>query len=208
MSSKKMTLNEDAEKACHLIDALKALEGNLNKEMTNESIDTHVIPHLQSLGIIINFTLPGKSQKNVKTKSPRLPYRQYKSSDGILIRVGRSAADNDKLSCDPQYRDDNHWWLHVSGCPGSHVVVCSEADNLPSTHPRALSDAALLAAKYSKNKSHKSTVSVTRCRYVSKLPFSPDGLVILRKTVLSLSADLHAGAARLEAMEAEKKKFS
>jgi hypothetical protein len=29
----------------------------------------------------------------------------YTSVDGVEIRVGRGSADNDKLSCDPQYRD-------------------------------------------------------------------------------------------------------
>eukprot|EP00968_Pinguiococcus_pyrenoidosus_P023745 scaffold3978_cov291-Pinguiococcus_pyrenoidosus.AAC.7 len=42
------------------------------------------------------------------------------------------------------------WWMHVSGCPGSHVVICSEEDDLPDAQPQVLRDAALLTAKYSK----------------------------------------------------------
>jgi predicted ribosome quality control (RQC) complex YloA/Tae2 family protein len=70
---------------------------------------------------------------------------------GVAIYVGKSAADNDVLSIDPErtIRDQNDWWMHVAGSPGSHVVIrCSDA--FAALPRETLVDAAALAAKYSK----------------------------------------------------------
>ena len=60
--------------------------------------------------------------------------------------MGKGAADNDKLSIEPEHRDPDDWWLHASGCPGSHVVVrCDSFDG--ESLPREIElDAAVLAA--------------------------------------------------------------
>lgn len=68
--------------------------------------------------------------------------REFKSLDDVLIRVGENAKDNDALTLGA---DPSHWWFHVAGCPGSHVVVCA-----PTMSKETKRDAALLAAKYSK----------------------------------------------------------
>lgn len=67
---------------------------------------------------------------------------EFKSLDDVLIRVGENAKDNDALTLGA---DPSHWWFHVAGCPGSHVVVCA-----PTMSKETKRDAALLAAKYSK----------------------------------------------------------
>jgi hypothetical protein len=90
-----------------------------------------------------------KKQKQAPA-APRIPFIAYPSKDGIEIRVGRGSADNDKLSCDPAFRDGPDWWMHVAGHPGSHVVIRSHADDLPSSAPETIKDAAALDAKYSK----------------------------------------------------------
>jgi len=91
---------------------------------------------------------PERGPKKAKGKkpSPRKPYWTFVSADGIQIRVGRAASDNDVLSCNPEHRDGQDWWMHAAMCPGSHVVIRSHAD-LPS---ETITDAAVLAAKYSK----------------------------------------------------------
>ena len=65
----------------------------------------------------------------------RLPYKIFRGTDGVEIRVGRSANDNDELSTNPKYRDSDDWWLHAASVPGSHVIIrsCSlpSADHLP-----------------------------------------------------------------------------
>eukprot|EP00966_Prymnesium_polylepis_P018841 434024-Prymnesium_polylepis.1 len=66
---------------------------------------------------------PKKKKGPPPNKGPRVPYRTYVSAEGAEIRVGRTAADNDLLSCDAAHRDGADWWMHASGCPGSHVVI-------------------------------------------------------------------------------------
>ena len=73
-----------------------------------------------------------KKKKGPSSTAPRLPYNAFASESGVEIRVGRRASDNDLLSCDFRYRDGADWWLHAAGCPGSHVVIRSHDDNLPS----------------------------------------------------------------------------
>jgi len=110
----------------------------------------------------------------------RLPYREYLSADNICIRVGRSDRENDELSCNPIYREDDFWWMHVDGMPGSHIVICSTLDDLCTTHKQTILDAAFLAALNSKA-DHSRTVPVhlTRCYNVSKANNSKPGLVQL-----------------------------
>jgi predicted ribosome quality control (RQC) complex YloA/Tae2 family protein len=54
--------------------------------------------------------------------------KSYTSFDGITIKVGENAKDNDALT---QSSFPNEWWLHTDGGAGSHVVVCYEEDVLP-----------------------------------------------------------------------------
>eukprot|EP00577_Skeletonema_sp_RCC1716_P012383 CAMPEP_0113435280 /NCGR_PEP_ID=MMETSP0013_2-20120614/36190_1 /TAXON_ID=2843 ORGANISM="Skeletonema costatum, Strain 1716" /NCGR_SAMPLE_ID=MMETSP0013_2 /ASSEMBLY_ACC=CAM_ASM_000158 /LENGTH=382 /DNA_ID=CAMNT_0000325641 /DNA_START=31 /DNA_END=1176 /DNA_ORIENTATION=- /assembly_acc=CAM_ASM_000158 len=57
---------------------------------------------------------------------PRLPYRRYYTENKTEIKVGKQATDNDVLSLSPEHRSGAHWWYHASGCPGSHVVLCTD----------------------------------------------------------------------------------
>ena len=70
--------------------------------------------------------------------------KTYTSQDGIQIKVGESAKENDDLTLSSY---PNEWWLHVDGGAGAHVVVCHEGDTLPAETKR---DAALLAVHHSK----------------------------------------------------------
>eukprot|EP00959_Pyramimonas_sp_CCMP1952_P433890 9085847-Pyramimonas_sp.AAC.3 len=59
----------------------------------------------------------GPKKQKQKAPAPRQPFLVYTSADGVEIRVGRGSADNDKLSCDPKYRDGADWWMHAAGEP-------------------------------------------------------------------------------------------
>jgi len=72
------------------------------------------------------------------------PMRRY-SADGYAILVGRSAAENDRVTF--RLAQGRDWWFHAQGVPGSHVVVLNPSGRaLP---PRTLHEAAWLAAYYS-----------------------------------------------------------
>jgi len=87
---------------------------------------------------------------------------EYTSKDGIVIRVGQSAKENDILTItsDPQY-----WWMHASGYSGAHVVICYKEGVLPREVKR---DAAVLAIHHSKTPESKmSWVDMTRVSNVT-----------------------------------------
>jgi predicted ribosome quality control (RQC) complex YloA/Tae2 family protein len=104
--------------------------------------------------------------------------RRFLSPDGLIVLVGKSAADNDLLSLKLGAPDD--FWFHVSGESGSHVVVRNP--EMLGHLPRATLDfAAGLAAGYSKARNAKrATVHVARCGDVSKPRGFEDGKVLLR----------------------------
>lgn len=149
-----------------------------------------------------------RGPKKVKQKTPpasRMPYASYTSKDGIEIRVGRTASDNDDLSCNPELRDNNDWWLHASGCPGSHVVIRCTDDDLMQTYRETVIDAALLAAANSKKKdANRVPVNLTRCRYVSKPRGAKPGLVYLNGDVATITVDMKAEAERLDRLKSNR----
>lgn len=99
------------------------------------------------------------------------PYR-YESSDGILMDVGKNAAQNDRLTTGAR---PNEWWLHAKDMPGSHVIVHHEGE-LPQ---QTLKEAATLAAWYSKGQRSSSVpIDYTLRRYVKKPSGAAPGMVI------------------------------
>jgi predicted ribosome quality control (RQC) complex YloA/Tae2 family protein len=82
--------------------------------------------------------------------------KTYTSLDGIQIKVGETAKENDDLTLSSYPRE---WWMHVDGGPGSHVVICHEDNTIPKETKR---DAALLAVHHSKT----SNVKIVRVNLV------------------------------------------
>jgi predicted ribosome quality control (RQC) complex YloA/Tae2 family protein len=104
----------------------------------------------------------------------RMPYRLYRTSGGIEVRVGRSSKDNDRLTFGHAAHADV--WLHARSVPGSHVVLRWTEEGAPPA--RDLEEAAVLAAFYSKART-SGTVAVdwTRRKYVRKPRGAPPGRV-------------------------------
>jgi len=177
------------------------------QEASREGAETMSIAELLSLAAAlgVNDMPPArappkpKKVKGPRTSSPRLPYRVFTSEGGVEIRVGKQAADNDVLSTDPAHRDNDDWWLHASGCPGSHVVVRAETVG-GGTLPREVElDAAVLAANYSKAaKTGNVGVSLCRARQVSKPFGAKPGLVQLSGDVKTIKVAWSKEKRRLE----------
>lgn len=104
-----------------------------------------------------------------------LPYRRYRSSGGLEIRVGRSARANDALTF--KHSAPNDIWLHAQQAAGAHVILRWERrDQNP---PLAdLTEAAVLAALRSEAR-HSGMVAVdwTRRKYVRKPRKAAPGVV-------------------------------
>eukprot|EP00555_Chaetoceros_dichaeta_P012029 CAMPEP_0198255074 /NCGR_PEP_ID=MMETSP1447-20131203/5301_1 /TAXON_ID=420782 /ORGANISM="Chaetoceros dichaeta, Strain CCMP1751" /LENGTH=389 /DNA_ID=CAMNT_0043941383 /DNA_START=137 /DNA_END=1309 /DNA_ORIENTATION=+ len=133
-----------------------------------------------------------------QTVGPRLPYFQYYTENNTEIRVGRRSSDNDELSCNPIHRDGPDWWMHASGCPGSHIVIRCHDENLDQ---EVIRDAASLAARQSKCTGNLIKVSLTRCRDVKKPIGVAAGMVQLTGKVTAISVDMKKAEKRLSRLD-------
>ena len=126
----------------------------------------------------------------------------YRSLDGILIKVGENAKENDALT-ESSY--PNEWWLHADGGAGSHVIVCCEDTCLPRETKR---DAAMLAIHHSKNSKMKSSrVNLVRVGQVWKDPrIKNHGQVYLTGEVTQLTMFMNKEKHRLERLRANRNK--
>jgi predicted ribosome quality control (RQC) complex YloA/Tae2 family protein len=143
-----------AERLPALIEAnrqtVAALEDRLQRARAGEAIELPAQP-----------SKPG--QRRVEQK---LPYRRYRTSGGLEVRVGRNSRANDELTLRHAAPDDI--WMHARAAGGAHVVLrWSDPDANPPR--RDLEQAAMLAALHSKAR-HSGVVPVdwTRRKYVRK----------------------------------------
>jgi predicted ribosome quality control (RQC) complex YloA/Tae2 family protein len=115
-------------------------------------------------------------------RGPRL--LEYELPGGWRVLVGRTDADNDRLSL--KVAGPNDWWFHVRGMPGSHVVLQCPAGEEPDRD--TLKRAAAVAAYHSKARAGGVVpVSCTRAKYVTKPRGAEVGTVQIRKeTVLKV----------------------
>ncbi|GKY98682.1 hypothetical protein MPSEU_000824500 [Mayamaea pseudoterrestris] len=136
--------------------------------------------------------------KGPRLEVPRKPYRCYYAADGTEIRVGKRATDNDELTLNREHRNNADWWMHASGCPGSHVVIRNTSEQLPAD---VIQDAAALAARQSKCGGSVVKVNLTRCRDISKPPGAKAGLVMLNGNVRTVSVNMKEAAKRLTRLD-------
>jgi predicted ribosome quality control (RQC) complex YloA/Tae2 family protein len=107
----------------------------------------------------------------------RLPYRETEFK-GFIIRIGKSAADNDELTLKYSHKDD--LWLHAKDVAGSHVIVKQQSGKEFSKD--VIERAAQLAAFYSKRKGESlCPVAVTAKKFVRKRKGDPAGAVVVEK---------------------------
>ena len=105
---------------------------------------------------------------------PTLPYRRYRTSGGLEVRVGRGARQNDALTF--HHSRPNDVWLHARHAGGAHVVLrWVRAERPPAAD---LAEAATLAANHSAARSSSHVpVDWTRRKWVRKPRGTPPGLV-------------------------------
>jgi predicted ribosome quality control (RQC) complex YloA/Tae2 family protein len=109
---------------------------------------------------------------------PSLPYRAFRSSGGLEIRVGRGARFNDDLTFHHSAPDDV--WLHARHSAGAHVILRWRGPGRPPA--RDLEEAATLAALHSKARTSGSVpVDWTLRKHVRKPRKSPPGRVVIER---------------------------
>lgn len=108
-------------------------------------------------------------------KQPQRPSkpREFRSTAGLRILVGRNNRQNDRLTA----KDAEKWdiWLHTQRIHGSHVILCTGG---AQPDEQSLLEAASLAAYFSQAQdSAKVPVDFTQVKYVKKPAGSPPGFV-------------------------------
>jgi predicted ribosome quality control (RQC) complex YloA/Tae2 family protein len=104
-----------------------------------------------------------------------LPYRRYRSSGGLEIRVGRGARQNDDLTF--RHSAPGDVWLHARHSAGAHVVLRWAGPGNPPA--RDLEEAGALAALHSKARTSSSVpVDWTLRKYVRKPRQAAPGAVL------------------------------
>ena len=111
------------------------------------------------------------TKKKVKITSK--PFH-YISSDGYHMYVGKNNLQNDELPF--HFAVGNDWWFHAKGCPGSHVIVKTNGEELPD---RTFEEAGKLAAYYSKNRGNeKVEIDYIEKKHVKKPSGGKPGFVV------------------------------
>jgi len=139
---------------------------------------------LNSLAAQLNLPAPEKRPPQHAKKEEKIPgVRRYRSSDGYEILVGRAGADNDHLTF--RVAKSYDLWFHAADYPGSHVVLRNpQRKPVP---PRAVTEAAQLAAKFSQARTlPRAAVNYCERKYVTKMKGFAPGQVRLSsfKTVM------------------------
>lgn len=126
----------------------------------------------QDLGLLPRTAKPAAAKPKARAATGA---RQFTSAEGLLILVGRSNEENDRLT---RQSGGNDLWLHVGqGYAGSHVVI-----RLPRNRTASLDtllDAGTLAVHFSKARGARSCeVVYTQCKHVKKPKGAPPGRVV------------------------------
>lgn len=118
--------------------------------------------------------IKSRQYKGRKKDSKKQGYRQFRSSDGYAIFVGKNNMQNDYLTT--KIASNKDIWLHTKIIPGSHVIIRTEGQEPPE---RTLEEAGMLAAYYSNARASENVpVDYTFVRYVTKPNGAKPGMVI------------------------------
>lgn len=111
-----------------------------------------------------------KPSKKFKTKPLEL-----KTSGGYPVYVGKNNIQNEYLTFKLASKDDI--WFHVKDMPGSHVILVTGGEEPPESD---YTEAAQLAAYYSKATAGPVAVDYTRVKNIKKTPGGKPGFVIYK----------------------------
>ncbi len=111
-----------------------------------------------------------KPQKNIKLRP-----MQYKTSGGYPLLVGRNNLQNDELTFRIAEKEDI--WFHVKDIPGSHVIMVTAGEE---PDERDYTEAAELAAYYSKATGDLVAVDYTKVKNIKKPQGAKPGYVIYK----------------------------
>lgn len=98
---------------------------------------------------------------------------KFRTSGGYIVLCGKNNVQNDYITTKVAEKTD--WWFHVKNLPGSHVLMQSHGEE-PSE--RDFTEAAEIAAFYSKAEGNNIAVDYTKAKFVKKPAGSKPGYVV------------------------------
>lgn len=163
-------LNEQIPVTQSEIDYLEGQLQNLSQCETDAEVN-EIAQELMEEGY-----LRRKRSRQKRTAAPSKPLH-YISGDGYDIYVGKNNKQNDWLTFKKANATD--LWLHAKEMPGSHVIVRTQGQDLTELPDSTLTEAAQLAAWYSKGRTG-SHIPIDYCprSHVKKPGTYKPGLVI------------------------------
>lgn len=181
-----LTPSQNAQKYYHKYNKLRNAINHIEKQKVVAEAE---IQYLESIQTQLNFAEPNeladirdelidqgylkkqKQDKKKRSNNASAKPREYKTTEGNRILVGRNNKQNDQLTM--RLANKNHFWFHTKDIPGSHVIL--ETDK-PSE--AEIIQAAELAAAFSKySQSNNVPVDYTQVKHVKKPNGSKPGFV-------------------------------
>ena len=159
-------LREQIEKTAAERDYLESVQGEIALAQTEPEF-AELRRELQETGYI------RRSGKEKRGRERPIAPREFRSSSGLRIFVGRSNVQNDALTKRADKRD---LWLHTQKIHGSHVILCTEDG---AYDDESLLEAARLAAYYSQAQGGSNVpVDYTSVKFVKKPANAKPGKVV------------------------------
>jgi len=148
-------------------DWLESVLDELSRAETEQDF-ADIRRELREAGYLKNL---GSGKKEAKRSANRP--RQFLSTSGLRILVGRNNTQNDQLTKDA-FKSD--YWFHTQRIHGSHVILCTQGQE---PDPQAMTEAATLAAWFSQGReSGQVAVDYTQIRNVKKPSGARPGMVV------------------------------
>ena len=111
------------------------------------------------------LSLRPSAKRQALQQAKRKAWRAFAAHEDVIIRVGRSAKDNDELTF--HGAKGNDFWVHTREVAGSHVIL--PAPKGRDVHWEAILDAAHLAIWFSPLRGQtRADVQYARKKYISK----------------------------------------
>lgn len=159
---------------------LAVLEG-AREQLRSEPSEAAVLSLGTALAPFGIAPISGEEKRRDKktTRERRFRPREFVTSDGWRVLVGKSDRENDHLTFKLASKED--LWFHARGAHGSHVILKRPTrKSQPSRH--SLEEAASLAAYFSKQRtSSKVSVSYTQVKHLRKPRKARPGLVLVQQ---------------------------
>lgn len=120
--------------------------------------------------------------ENKEKKEERKKFKEFKTSSGLLILVGKNAKDNEELTFKKSRKFD--YFFHVREAPGAHTILFLKDKNTKPSK-KDIEEAATIAAKNSKARTSCIVpVSYTEVRYLRKVKRKTGAIILTREKVI------------------------